>query len=91
MSKTILITGASSGIGKETAKLFASRGWQVVATMRTPQDEVDLVGNDNILVTRLDVTDSDSIEDAVELLNNRKAQDDKTFIDGMKDQFGPDL
>ena len=65
MSKTILITGASSGIGKETAKLFASRGWQVVATMRSPQDEVDLVGNDNILVTRLDVTDSGSIKDAV--------------------------
>ncbi|MFC3614613.1 SDR family oxidoreductase [Lutimaribacter marinistellae] len=61
MTQTILITGASSGIGKETAKLFAARGWNVVATMRSPEKEEDLTGQDNILVTRLDVTDAASI------------------------------
>ncbi|KPD12325.1 SDR family oxidoreductase [Phaeobacter sp. 11ANDIMAR09] len=65
MSQTILITGASSGIGKETAKLFASRGWNVVATMRAPEKEGELVGNENTLVTRLDVTDPETIDAAL--------------------------
>lgn len=65
MSQTILITGASSGIGKETAKLFADRGWNVIATMRNPDTENDLVGKNNVLVTRLDVTDEASIHSAV--------------------------
>ncbi len=42
MSQTILITGASSGIGKATATLFADRGWNVVATMRNIDDGVEL-------------------------------------------------
>ena len=58
MSQTILITGASSGIGKATAALFADRGWNVVATMRNPDDGADLADLDNVLVTALDVLDS---------------------------------
>ena len=65
MSQTVLITGASSGIGKASASLFADRGWNVVATMRNPDDGAGLAGHDNVLVTRLDLLDSDSIEAAV--------------------------
>lgn len=65
MNKTILITGASSGIGKATAKLFQSKGWNVVATMRTPEKEAELTTLDHVLVTRLDVLDSDSITEAI--------------------------
>ena len=41
MNKTILITGASSGIGKATAKLFQQKGWNIIATMRTPEKETE--------------------------------------------------
>jgi NAD(P)-dependent dehydrogenase (short-subunit alcohol dehydrogenase family) len=61
---TILITGASSGIGKATALRFQSEGWNVIATMRDPAVS-DLANLDNVLVTRLDVTDSTSITAAV--------------------------
>ncbi|EOR93214.1 short-chain dehydrogenase [Arcticibacter svalbardensis MN12-7] len=65
MRKTILITGASSGLGKETAKLFQREGWNVIATMRKPESETELNLLENILVTRLDVLDLDSIKNAV--------------------------
>jgi NAD(P)-dependent dehydrogenase (short-subunit alcohol dehydrogenase family) len=65
MSKTILITGASSGIGKGTARYFREKGWNVVATMRSPEKEKELTALDDVLVTRLDVQDSASIRSAV--------------------------
>lgn len=65
MTNTILITGASSGIGKITAQLFQSKGWNVIATMRSPEKEEELNTLDNVLVTRLDVTDQTSIDAAV--------------------------
>ncbi|WP_375586851.1 SDR family oxidoreductase [Flagellimonas aurea] len=63
-TKTILITGASSGIGKETARLFQSKGWNVIATMRSPENESELDQLENVLVARLDVLDLDSIQNA---------------------------
>lgn len=65
MTPTILITGASSGIGRAAAKLFQSAGWQVIATMRTPQHERELNTLDRVLVERLDVLDLASIDSAV--------------------------
>ncbi|MCP4318053.1 MAG: SDR family oxidoreductase [Hyphomicrobiales bacterium] len=65
MSDTILITGASSGIGKATALYFQERGWNVVATMRNPDVGSDLKQLDNVLVLRLDVTVEETITAAV--------------------------
>lgn len=61
MSKTVLITGASTGFGKLTAKKFQSEGWNVIATMRSPEKETELTQLDNVLVSKLDVVDKASI------------------------------
>lgn len=58
MANTVFITGASTGIGKAAAELFFERGWNVVATMRTPKSERN---DPRWLVTKLDVTDAASI------------------------------
>jgi NADP-dependent 3-hydroxy acid dehydrogenase YdfG len=65
MSKTILITGASSGIGKATAIHFQQQGWNVIATMRSPEKETELNKLANIHLERLDVLDVTSIEQAI--------------------------
>ncbi|QPH38687.1 SDR family oxidoreductase [Pedobacter endophyticus] len=64
--QTIFITGASSGFGKETAKLFQAKGWNVIATMRSPEKEHELTKLENILVLELDVQDENSIKTAVQ-------------------------
>lgn len=63
-NKTILITGSSSGIGRETAKLFQSKGWNVIATMRNPENESEFNQLENVLVVKIDVLDLDSIQQA---------------------------
>ncbi|MDY2966159.1 MAG: SDR family NAD(P)-dependent oxidoreductase [Megasphaera massiliensis] len=54
--KTIFITGASSGIGKETAKYFSRQGWRVIATMRNLKKGEDLQDLPNMVILPLDVS-----------------------------------
>lgn len=63
--KTIIITGASSGIGEQTALLFANKGWRVAATMRNPKSLTMFAGHANIKTYPMDVTDPPSIEAAI--------------------------
>jgi NAD(P)-dependent dehydrogenase (short-subunit alcohol dehydrogenase family) len=65
MTKTVLITGASSGYGKATADFFLERGWNVVATMRRPQPEIFGSRNDGLKLLPLEVTNSASISKAI--------------------------
>ncbi len=58
--KTVLITGCSSGYGLETARHFHTQGWNVVATMRTPREDV-LPRSERMRVVPLDVTRPESI------------------------------
>lgn len=61
---TIFITGTSSGLGRASAKLFASRGWTVVATMRNPSKETELAALPNVVLLALDITDPQQIGEA---------------------------
>lgn len=65
MQKTIFITGASSGLGKSTAKLFHANGWHVIATMRDPEKENELKELPNVTIVQLDVTDSEKIKNTI--------------------------
>src|SRR5215469_10717557 len=66
--KSIFITGAASGMGRETAKLFANKGWFVGAFdvntdgLKTLEQEI---GADNCITRRLDVTDKADFDAAM--------------------------
>jgi len=62
---TVLISGCSSGFGLETARYFLDRDWTVIATMRTPRNDV-LPNSKRLRVLALDVTDAASVRQAVE-------------------------
>jgi NAD(P)-dependent dehydrogenase (short-subunit alcohol dehydrogenase family) len=63
--KTVLITGCSSGYGLETARYFHAQGWNVIATMRTPREDL-LPQSERLRVLALDVTRPESISAALE-------------------------
>ncbi len=66
MSRTILITGTSSGYGRAIASSFLERGWNVVATMRQPDPTVFAAASPRLQVLPLDVTDGSSIAHAID-------------------------
>jgi NAD(P)-dependent dehydrogenase (short-subunit alcohol dehydrogenase family) len=63
--KTVLITGCSSGFGLEIAKYFLERDWRVIATMRTPREDI-LPRSERLSVIALDVTNPQSIRQAID-------------------------
>lgn len=65
-NKTIFITGTSSGIGRATVKYFLDKNWNVIATMKNPENENEFKNSHNLLLEKVDVTDSISIRKAFE-------------------------
>jgi NAD(P)-dependent dehydrogenase (short-subunit alcohol dehydrogenase family) len=64
--KAFFITGSSSGLGRATAKLFASKGWKVIATMRNPEKETEMNKISGVELMALDITDPQQISSVVE-------------------------
>ena len=75
MSKTILITGASTGFGRDTAETLARGGHHVFASMRDPEGKnrphSDALRKQGIKVIELDVSNDESVERAVGDVLNR--------------------
>jgi NAD(P)-dependent dehydrogenase (short-subunit alcohol dehydrogenase family) len=69
--KTIFITGASTGLGKSTAKLFQSKGWNVIATMRNPENDTDLSHLPNVTLLPFDVTNLTQINETVKEITSK--------------------
>lgn len=65
-TKTIFITGTSTGLGKLTAIHFAKLGWNVAATMRTPENETELTAYENVKLFKLDVTNLTEVNAAID-------------------------
>lgn len=71
MSKTVLITGTSSGIGKSSAEVFAAAGWEVIATMRTPEKGHAFDKFKNVEVLKMDVTKPEQIEETFHYVHKK--------------------
>lgn len=66
MAKSILITGTSSGIGQATAQYFEAQGWNVIATMRSPEKQNVLKNSERMLVLKLDVEQPETFNEVIE-------------------------
>lgn len=66
MTQTVLITGASGGIGAATAQFFAQKGWNVAVTMRSPDKAGAWTQAANIICPQLDVTQPETIVTAID-------------------------
>ena len=71
MSKIVLVTGASRGIGLEVAKLFSKEGYKVIGTSRGDFNLGDLIGDSSAMSVQLDLMSKESINDLFEVLKSK--------------------
>ncbi|NHN58049.1 SDR family oxidoreductase [Halorussus rarus] len=88
MTETVLITGCSSGIGRETAHAFLEDGWDVYATARNPAD-VETLGEAGAEIASLDVTDEDDVERVVDRIVDEEGRIDCLVNNAGYAQLGP--
>ena len=88
-TRTALVTGASSGIGRETARMLVQRGYAVVGTSRHPEQipEDQLV--DGVLYRTLDVGDHDAISGFLSAMVAEGHQFDVLVNNAGESQSGP--
>jgi NAD(P)-dependent dehydrogenase (short-subunit alcohol dehydrogenase family) len=89
IKKTLLLTGASHGLGKATVQLFAERGWNVAAAMLDTSWAPELDAFDNVIKLRLDLTDKASIHTAVDQAIERFGTLDVLINNAGYGAFGP--
>lgn len=89
MTKTVLITGCSTGIGSAAARRFSESGWSVLATMRDPSRGTELALRSNVEVVQLDVTDQASIDRAIGHVADRRSTIDALVNNAGLGLFGP--
>jgi NAD(P)-dependent dehydrogenase (short-subunit alcohol dehydrogenase family) len=89
MPKTVLITGVSSGIGRITAELMATSGWQVAATSRDPVALKEWAEQHGIFVIPLDLTSDSGIATAVTAVLDRFGGIDVLVNNAGYGVFGP--
>ena len=84
--KTVVITGASTGIGRSAAEYLAEQGWRVFAGVRKEADGVPLkAAHENIVPILLDVTKQEQVDVAVETVS---ATLDGRKLDGLVNNAG---
>nr|WP_210424948.1 SDR family oxidoreductase [Halorussus halobius] len=88
MTETVLITGCSSGIGRETARAFLDDGWEVYATARNPAD-VQTLGEAGANIATLDVTEQDDVERVVDRIVDEHGRIDCLVNNAGYAQLGP--
>lgn len=93
MANTLLITGASSGIGAATARAAAKKGWNVVLIARSQDKLEDLAGEigDNALALPCDVTDRDQVSKAIDKAASHFDGLDAVFANAGKGTSSPGI
>ena len=101
MSKIVLVTGASRGIGLEAAKHFSKDGYKVIGTSRGNFNLGELIGDDSAMSVQLDLMSKESINNLFSdlksndllpsvLVNNAGITKDQLFL-RMKDEDWDDV